>query len=196
MVGDGDGRVTPCHRLLDDAGGVGQGVHVGHAGVEMQLHTLLRAGIPAALVADLGDVHGPQLHVLTVAGQLYKPLYPQPHAGIDNAQQRLGLLFIHVSAHRDAAGIVGHIEGQTPLARPPRLVHLGGKDFTLHHDGAHFGVQIHHRDGLGLDGLAHQHLTAARLFGGGLRRLHHQPQLAQVIFLHQQLAHRLLRGIR
>ena len=196
VVGNGDGRVAPCRRLLDDAGGIGQCVHVGHAGVEMQLHPLLRTGILAALVADLSDAQGPQLHVLSVAGQLHHALQAQPHAGIDEARQRLGLLFVHVFAHSDASGIVGHVEGQAPQARPPRLVHLGGKDLALHYDGAHLGVQVHHGDGLALDGLAHQQFAAARLFGGGLGRLHRQPQVAQVILLHQQLAYRLLRGVR
>ena len=193
MVGDGDGGVTPCDGLLDDAGSVGQGVHIGHTGVEMQLHPLFRAGVPAALMDGLANVLRPQLDILAVPGQLHYSLYPQPHTGIDETGQRLGLIFVHVFAHGDAAGVVGHVEGQAPLSRPPCFAQFGGKDLTLHHDGAHLGIQIHHGNGFALDGLAHQHL-AAGFFSGGLGRVHHEPQLAQVILLHQQLPHRLLGG--
>ena len=193
VIGDGDGGVTPCDRLLDDAGGVGQGIHIGHTGMQMQFHPLFRTGVLAPLVDGLGDILRPQLDILAVSGQLNGALYPQPHAGVDETGQRLGLFFVHVSAHGDAAGVVGHIEGQAPLSRPPGFTQFGGKDLALHYDDAHLGIQVHHGNGFALDGLAHQHL-AAGFFSGGLGRVHHEPQLAQVVFLHQQLPHRFLRG--
>ena len=193
MVGDGDGGVSPCDRLLDDAGGVGQGIHIGHTGVQMQFHPLFRTGVLAPLVDGLGDILRPQLDILAVPGQLNSALYPQPHAGVDETGQRLGLFFVHVSAHGDAAGVVGHVKGQAPLSRSPGFAQFGGKDLALHHDDAHLGIQVHHGNGFALDGLAHQHL-ATGFFSGGLGRVHREPQLAQVVFLHQQLPHRLLRG--
>ena len=193
VVGDGDGGVAPFDGLLDDRLGVGQGVHVGHAGVEMQLHPLFRVGVLAALVAHLGDVQGPQLDILAVATQLHDALHPQPHAGLHRAVQRLGLGLLHVFADGDAALVVGHIEGQAPQATTPRLVQLGGKDLALQHDGAHLGVQLHHGDGLALDGLAHQDILR---FLAGLDGAHHHPQLPQAVLLHQQLPHGLHRRVR
>ena len=192
MVGDGDGGVAPVDGLLDDRRRVGQRVHVGHAGVEMELHPLLRVGVLPALVADLGDVHGPQLDVLAVPGQLDEALHPQPHARLDLAVQGLGLLVVHVLPDADAALVVGHVEGQAPQARPPRLIELRGKDPALQHDGAHLGVQVYHGDGLALDGLAHQHLPGLL---AGLDGVYHDAQLPQLVLLHQKLAHRLHRRV-
>ena len=41
VVCDGDGSMAPGSRLLDDGLGIGQGIHITHGRVQMQLHTLL-----------------------------------------------------------------------------------------------------------------------------------------------------------
>ena len=56
VVGDGDGRMAPGHGLLDDAGGVGEGVHIAHLGMEVQLHPLLRIVVLPSLVGDFHDI--------------------------------------------------------------------------------------------------------------------------------------------
>ena len=41
VVGNGDGAVTPGGRLFDSCFRIGQGVHIGHNGMQVQLHALL-----------------------------------------------------------------------------------------------------------------------------------------------------------
>ena len=58
VVGDGDGGMAPGNGLLDDAGGVGEGVHIAHLGVKMQLHPLLRIVVHPGRVGDFHDILG------------------------------------------------------------------------------------------------------------------------------------------
>ena len=185
VVGDGDGRVAPGDGLLDDGGGVRQGVHVGHLGVEVQLHPLLRGGVLPGLVGDLHDVEGAQLNVLAVAAQLHIALDPEPHPRGYGVLHGLGLLALHVLGDGDGIPVIRHVEGQTPDAGLAGLVALGGKDLALHHHGTHLGVQAVDGDGLSLDLPAHEDVGLVLCGPGGAEV---EPQLAQVVLVHQQLA--------
>ncbi len=185
MVGDGDGRVAPGDGLLDDGGGVRQGVHVGHLGVEVQLHPLLRGGVLPGLVGDLHNVEGAQLNVLAVAAQLHIALDPEPHPRGNGVLHGLGLLALHVLGDGDGIPVIRHVEGQPPDAGLAGLVALGGKDLALYHHGAHFGVQAVDGDGLALDLPAHEDVGPVLRGPGGAEV---EPQLAQLILVHQQLA--------
>ena len=193
VVGDGDGRVAPGDGLLDDGGGVRQGVHVGHLGVEVQLHPLLRGGVLPGLVGDLHDVEGAQLNVLAVPAQLHIALDPEPHARGHGVLHGLGLLALHVLGDGDGIPVIRHVEGQTPDTGLAGLVALGGKDLALHHHGTHLGVQTVDGDGLALDLPAHEDVGPVICALGGAEA---QAQLAQVVLVHQQLAQGSDGGLR
>ena len=185
VVGDGNGRVAPGDGLPDDGGGVGQGVHVGHLRVEVQLHPLLRGGVLPGLVGNLHDVEGAQLNVLAVAAELHIALDPKPHARGHGVLHGLGLLALHVLGDGDGIPVVRHVEGQPPDPGLAGLVALGGKDLALDHHGAHFGVQAVDGDGLALDLPAHEDVGSVICALGDAEA---QAQLAQVVLVHQQLA--------
>ena len=96
VVGDGDGGMAPGHGLLDDAGGIGKGVHIAHLGMEVQLHALLGIVVRPGRVGDFHDILGAKLHILAVAAQLQIALHPNPHAHGKGAAQGLSLLFLGV----------------------------------------------------------------------------------------------------
>ena len=194
VVGDGDGGVAPALGEIDDALGIGEGVHVGHAGVEMELHALAGCGVLAALVTDLDNVLGIELDVLAVAGQLDEALHPQPHTRLDGIADLLRLLALQVLADGDRVFIVRHVEGQAPHAGAAGLVALGGKDLTLHHHAAHLGVEPLHADDFAFDLLAHEDVAAALVvLAGGAADAQGQP--AQVVLLLQQLLQRAAGGV-
>ena len=195
VIGDGDGRMSPGDGLLDDAGRVGQGVHVRHARVQVQLHALFRIGVLAPLVGDAHDAVRIELDVLAVARQLHEALYPQPHPRRNGISHRLGLLGLHVLADGHGVLVVRHIERQAPHARPPRLVALGGKDLPLKDDAAHLRVQPLHGDGLAANLLAHKQVGRAAAALIRLCRADVQAQLAQLILLGEQLLQRRARRL-
>ena len=216
VVRDGDGGMAPAdgglHRLL----GVRQGVHVGHLGVEEQLHPLFLSGVLPGLVLHHADVVGVQLDVLTVPGGLHLALDAQPHTRLDGPLQLLGLLGGEVLLHRDGVGVIRHVKAQPPHARPPGLPALEGKDLALHRGVAHLQIQVLHGAGTALDGLPHEDLAALLLRrsagcgnGGGMGLLlHRQHQLhgpeaihrrerllqRRLLLLRQGIAHRQVGG--
>ena len=184
VVSDGDSRMAPGNGLLNHRRRVRQGVHVGHAGMQVQLHPLLLRRILPALMADLHDALGIELHVLSVPGQLHKALDPQPHPRGDGALQATQLLGLHIFADSDRVFVIRHVKGQHPYPGAPGLMAIGKKHLALHHNAAHFGVQPLHGDGLALDGLAKEHLLGTLFPGGGHKP---QPHLAESVMLLQQL---------
>ena len=166
VVRDGDGGVAPANGLVDDLLGVGQGVHVGHLGVQVQLHPLYRRGVLPLRMVDHVDVVGVELDVLAVPGGFHLPLNAQPHPRLDGTLQSLGLLGREVLLHRDGAGVVRHVDAHAPHAGAPGLPALEGKDLPRHGGGAHFQIQVPHGPGLCLDGVPHEDLPRPGLGRG------------------------------
>ena len=195
VVCDGDGGMAPGDGLTDGVGGIGQGIHIGHLRVQVQLHPLLGRCIPASLVRDLHDVKGAELNVLAVAGQLHKALYAQPHTDLDGVLQGGRLFVVHILADGDGIAVVRHIEGQAPQPRPAGFVALRGKDLALQHHAAHLGIQPLHGHGLALDLPAQQHITAAAALAGFVIAAAGKAKLLQFKMRHQQLAQQSLRRL-
>ena len=138
MVGDGDGLVTPGGRLLYGGGGVRQGVHVGHGGVQMQLHPLFSRGG----VLPLG--HGAGLHGVGLENHfVFKPifdqlaLHPQDGTNLNVFQNGLGLSGLHKAADTDGVGVVRHVEFHHVGVALFQLLVVNGEDLALHDDGSH-----------------------------------------------------------
>ena len=194
VVGDGDGGMAPGNGLLDDAGGVGEGVHIAHLGVEMQLHPLLRIVVLSGLVGDFHDILRAKLHVLAVTAQLQIALYANPHAHGKGAAQGLGLLLLGIEPGGDGAVVVGHVEGEAPQPGAAGFIALHGENLALHHDAAHLQIVALHGDRLGLDLLAHDDIAAlgGLLLGGGAEI---QAKLLNLVVVHQQVADGGLGGL-
>ena len=193
VVGDGDGRVAPGNGLLNDSGGVREGVHIGHTGVQMQLHPFFPGSILPGFVADLHDVYGVELHILAVPGQFHEALHPQPHSRRNGILQGAQFPGLHIFADGDGVVIVRQVEGQAPHPGAAGLITLGAEDLSLHHHTAHFGVQPLHGHGLSLDVLAQQHLLIASPLGD---RNKPQAHLTKAVMLLQELFQRRFRGVR
>ena len=158
----------------------------------MQLHPLLSGRIFACLVVYFHNILGAELHILAVAGQLYEPLHPQPHAGGNGALQGAKLLGLHVLADGNGVFVVRHVKGQHPHAGAAGLMAVGKKHLALHHNAAHLGVQPLHGNGSALDGLAQQHLLAALLLHSGEKTQTHLPK---AVMLLQKLLQRRFGGV-
>ena len=193
MVGNGDGRVSPCRRLLHHLAHVRQGVHAAHLGMQMQLHPLLRRVVLPSGVGGLHDVHRPQHDVPAVVGQLHLALYAQPHAVADGAAQHLGLLLVHGLAYRHGAVLIGDIEIQRPHALAPRLIALRLEYAPLHNGIPHLDIQLPYGRDLPGKGLAPYH-TAVALLGAHPPEVQQHPP--QVILLRQHLLQGVLRRLR
>ena len=194
VVGNGNGRMAPADGLLDDAFRVGQRVHIGHTGMEMQFHPLLLRRVLAPLMGHHVDILRVELHIAPVPCQLHVSLHPQPHTGLDGLFDRIRFLALQILADGDRVLIVCHVKGQAPHARTAGLIAFGGKNLSLHHHAAHFGIQTRHGHGIAADLTAHQHragfcLAAARRSRRSRGGLDLQIHPVQLIPLCQQLAH-------
>ena len=164
VVGDGDGPVAPGRSLLDGGIGGGQGVHVGHGGVQVQLHPLHthRRVLPFGQAAGLHGV-GLQHHFV------FKPildelsLHPQNRADIHIFQDRFCLVCLHKAADTDGIGIVGHVEFYNKRVALFQFLVVDVEYLSLHDHRAHVHGQILHGHGSSLEGLAVEGLAG----GGG-----------------------------
>ena len=151
VVGNGDGGHAPLRRKIHNTLCVGQRVHIGHLGVQVQLHALFFRIVHTALVCDLGDVARVELHILAVVGQLHRPADTQPHALRHALPHRLDLSFEHVAPHDDRAGVVRHLDHKHPHARAPCFVAVELEHLALHHHAARLGVELAHRQNMAFD---------------------------------------------
>ena len=170
VVGNGDGRVTPGLRPLDQIPvrpGLGaegrEGVHVGEGGVGVELHPLHLRPVLAGLVGVGDNMYRADDHVCAVPVQLHIALDLQPHPRLDVLFQLGELLLVHDLAHPHGGIQVGHVKGQKIHPRPPGLPQVGGKHLPRHHHAAHLGVEPGHGLDGPPDGAAHNDLPA----GGG-----------------------------
>ena len=179
VVRDGDGPVAPGGCLLDGGSRIGQGVHVGHIGVQMQLHPLVFGGVQplGSLVGQDGD--GVQHHFVIEAVDDGLAQHLDPGANLGGLHNGLALLQIplpEVAVDSDGAGVVGDVKVHHNGVVPGQLLVIRAEDPAHHAHRPH--IQGHVLDGNGLihKGLAEDGFPAGGcggrlglvLLGGGL----------------------------
>ena len=147
VVRDGNGRVAPGDGPLHCVLGVGQGVHGGHTGVQVQLHPLLRGIVLLDLLFRRLDGQGFQDHVVVKAVQVQPPGDLQVHSGFDAVDNGHPLVPRHEFAHADGAGAVGHVKADDPGVALFQLPVLHSEHVALHRHDAHVQLQRIHRHG-------------------------------------------------
>ena len=175
VVGDRNRPVAPGGGLTDRLGGIGQGVHRGHLGVQMELHALFRRGIPAGRSLCKLDGEGLEIQLVVVLVDRDLAVDTQPGARlvllrvrlVDGLQDRPGLALLHILVDADGAGVVGHIEAHHPGLGLGQLLVVDGEDLALHADLEHIHVQLRHGDWLLVDGLAEDQALGAGLGWAG-----------------------------
>ena len=154
VIGDGDGLVAPRCRLLDGGGGVGQGIHGGHGGVQVQLDALFRRGVLALGRFELLDGIRLHDHLVVVAVKGHFALNAHPHADLYIFQNGLCLVGLHELVDADGASVVGHVEADDPCVALFQLAVLHGKDLALDHDAEHVQIEIADGNLFAVEGLA------------------------------------------
>ena len=167
VVGDGDGPVPPGRCLLDGSIGGGQGVHVGHGGVQMQLHPL-HAFRRVFSFRQTAGLHGVGLEHHFVLKPILDELalHPKNRADIHIFQNGFCLVCLHKPANADRIGIVGHVEFYHIGVALFQLLVVNVEHLSLHDHCAHIHRQILHGHGVSLEGLAVEGLAGG---GGGCR---------------------------
>ncbi len=155
VVGDGDGLVSPGGSLLDGGLGAGEGIHVRHGGMQVQLHPLFAHGQILPLGHGAGG-HGKGLHDHFVFKPvLHEPsLYTKDAANLHILQNGLRLPRFHKAADADGVGIVGHVKLDDPGIALFQLLVVHIEDQALHDDGAHVHGHLVHGNRIALEGLA------------------------------------------
>ena len=178
VIRHGDGRVAPVGRAGHEVGGVGDGVERRVAGMQVQLHALLRRVVGANDLLALHDVARLEHHVLVVLAVVDLALNAQPHTLVDKADDALVIVRAQKSRHAHAARAVGHIKREHGRAVFGNLAAADGKHLALERDIAALERElVHGRDVCALrDGLAHEDpglglLLSLFLFRGGILRL-------------------------
>ena len=170
VVGHGDGRVAPLGGALDEIAGVGQRVHGGKAGVQVQLHALVRGSVLPDDGPGLDDAARFEHHVVDVAVKVDRALHLHVHAGADLMDD--GLVIVAAQELRDVhgAGVVRHLKAQHRGAALGKLAAVGQKDAALDRHAAGLERELRHgRDRrVRSDRAAHED---ALLGLGGLLRL-------------------------
>ena len=147
VVGDGNGGVPPLdgplHRIL----GVGEGIHQGHLGVEVELHPLFRGVVLLHGFFRGLDDQGFQDHVVV------KPVEVQPagdfqvHAHLHPVDDGGPLVPRHELADPDGTGVVSDVKADDPGVALLQLPVLHREHVPL--DGDHPHVQLQGVHGLG-----------------------------------------------
>ena len=170
VVGDGDGSVPPGRRLLDGCGGIGQGVHVAHGGMQMQLHPLFPGGGILPLGHGTGhDGVGLEHHIV------FKPvldelaLHPQDGAHLHGIEDGLSLFGLQEPGDPDGICVIRHIELDHEGIALGQLLVIHRKDLALDDDGAHIHGHLVHGNGLAPEGFSVNHRTVLLLCPGGFR---------------------------
>ena len=171
VVRDGDGPMAPGGGLLHRGGGIRQGIHVAHGGMQVQLHPLF----PLRQVLPLG--HGAGHHGIGLEDHVvFEPvldelaLDPEHGADFHIFNNGRGFLCFQEPADPDGAGVVRHVEFHHKCVALGQLLVVNGEDLALHDDGAHIHGHFLHGnaaapEGLPVEGSA---LLLGRFGGGGL----------------------------
>ena len=178
VVRDGDGFVAPLRRALDRLGDGGQRVERGEGGVEVELHALfLRRVLPhRGRRGDL-DVARLEREVVVIAviadgagdGQIH-PVLNLVYRGA------VGVVVAQEAADLDGVRLVRDAEAEHGCLMLRELAAVRREHAAADDDVAALQRKRVHRNGLALDGAAHQNVARAGLTsalcgaGGGLRR--------------------------
>ena len=167
VVGDGNGGVAPGGGLFYGGGRFGEGVHVGHVGVQVQLHPLVLGGVQALWGAVGQNGHGLQYHLIVVPVdyRFAQHFNPSAHLGGVHNGPALGYLAgAEKPVDPDGAGEIGDVHAHHQGVALGQLPVLHRKDLAGHAGRAH--VQVHLLDGHRRfhKGLAKNH--AGGLYGG------------------------------
>ena len=155
VVCNGDGFVTPGGGGFDGVCRHRQGVHVGHGGVQVQLHPLFAR----RRILPLG--HGARHHGVGLENHLiFKAVLNQsaldaedrPHFHI--FQYGLCLVGVHKAADADGIGVVRNVKFDDPGVALFEffVVHL--EDLALYNDGTQVQAQVLHGYGISPEGLS------------------------------------------
>ena len=163
MIRNGNCLVTPGSSLFDGSFGAGQGIHVGHGGVQMQLHTL-RSFCGVLPLRQRAGHHGEGLehHLIVVAVQFQTALHLQHSTQFHVLQNGLGFVCFQEAVDPHGTGIVGDIEADDPGIPLFQLLVVNGKHTALHHNAAHIQLQLPQGRGIALEGLAEEGLALYR----------------------------------
>ena len=167
MVGDGDGLVPPGGGLGDHLTHVGEGVHAGHAGMEMELHPLFRRGVLSLGLLSQHDAQGLHDHLVFIPVKGHLALNGNPHAGLDALKNGLGLVRLHELVDPHGASVVGDVKGDDPGIALFELPVVDGEDLALHHHLVHVELQLRHGRGLSIEGTAENQVGIAGFRGLG-----------------------------
>ena len=155
VVSDGNGPMAPGGCLLDDSFGIGQGIHIAHGGMQMQLHALFTRVKVLALGHLTGhDGKGLQDGFVGIVVNQELTLNFQDAAVFHALQNRLCLLVFQEAADTDGGGIVCDIKVDDPGTALFQLLVFNSKDTAFHNDNAHIQAHVRHRYCLALEGFA------------------------------------------
>ena len=175
VVGDGDGPMAPRLRPLDHVlvrprlgAHLGEGIHGGHGGVQVELHPLLRRVVGLHGLGALHDGVGLQHHVAGEAVDVQLALDHQMLALLHPVHNALPLVTGEKLGHPHRAGIVRHIEAHHPCAPLFQLPVIHGKYVSFDDDGSHVQLQGAHGDALPLDFVLAVEQLSSRAAGGRL----------------------------
>ena len=164
VVRNGNGLMSPRRSLFDSCGGVGQRIHGGHGGMQMQLHPLFRGGVLALGLLPCHDGLGLKhvFVIIAVVGHLAQD--SQPHTLLDSVQNGFGLLRLHELVHPHRAVVICQIKVNNPGVPLFQLPVVHSEDLALHNDLEHIQGQVLHGGGISLEGAAEDGLLGFLLF--------------------------------
>ena len=171
VIGDRDSLMAPAGRRRDGITGLGQCVHHGHRGMQMQFHALFGRGVLA--LRRLRRLDGDRLKhdVVFKAAEADLAEHAQPHTWLcDFFDDRLGQLRIHIAIDAQRAGVICHVKRYNPCVAFFELLVVDRKHPALDDHPTHIVFQRHlsHRHGRPAEGLAEKH-GRSRLRGFFLR---------------------------
>ena len=146
MVGNSNGTVSPRRRLLDGSGCIGQGVHIAHNGMQMQLHPLFSG----YLILPLGHLprhNGSRLQYRFIIKFIdgHSALHLQYRANLDLFQNRLRFFVFHKAVDPHRAGIIGHIKIDDPGIALFQFLMLYTENSSLNRNRTKIQADIFHR---------------------------------------------------
>ncbi len=145
VIRDGKGTVPPGCSLPDSRCHIGQGIHIAHGGVQVQLHPFftgcgILSGRQGAGLHGIGAQNG----LVIVLVHVHFALNFQNGSGLDVFQHALGLVGLHETIDPDRAGMVGHVKIDNPCVALFQLLVVNGENLPLHNDTAHIKRQLPH----------------------------------------------------
>ena len=155
VIGNGNCLMAPGSRLFDGSFGIGEGIHITHHGMQVQLHTLL----PFSSILPLGHRAGHngkrlQNRFVSISIYLQLTLYLKHRTNLYVLQDRFRILVFQETADTDGGCIIGHIKIDDPGISLFQFPVLHTEHTALYNHTAHIQIQLLHGSGSALKGLA------------------------------------------